>query len=139
MVLMLAKSLQKSLYVEGHQEVSAHVPWSRQERRKRVRTQLHLPLVFFASESRPSVETTTQDLSSSGFYCVSPSPFAVNESAFCYIKIPIYQPDRTEQVLSLKCRVRVVRVELLGESEYGVGCEIEDYCFLKTVENEQAA
>ena len=47
------------------------------------------------------------------------------------MKIPIYQPDRTEQTLALKCRVRIVRVELLGEDGYGVGCEIEDYCFLR--------
>lgn len=139
MVLMLAKSLPPSLYAEGHQEVNTHMPWARQERRRRVRTSLHLPVFFFASEHRAEVETTTQDLSSGGFYCVSPVPFPVNELALCYIKIPIYQPDRTEHMLALRCRLRIVRVELLGECEYGVGCEIEDYCFLKAMENEQAA
>jgi hypothetical protein len=69
----------------------------------------------------------TQDLSSGGFCCVAPVAFPVNEVVSCYIKIPIYQPDRTEQMLALKCRARVVRVELLGPAEYGVGCEIEDY------------
>lgn len=42
-------------------------------------------------------------------------------------------------MLALKCCVRIVRVELLADEGYGVGCEIEDYCFLKTIENEQAA
>jgi PilZ domain len=139
MVLMLAKSPYPPLYVEGRQEMNVSPTWSRQERRRRVRTSLHLPVFFFASEHRVAVETTTQNLCSGGFYCISPVPFPVNEMAACYMKIPIYQPDRTEQVLALKCRVRIVRVELLGEAGYGVGCEIEDYCFLKAVENEQAA
>jgi len=139
MVLMLAKSPQSSLYVEGRQEVNANLSWARQERRRRVRTPLHLLVVFSASEHRSGVETTTRNLSSRGFYCTSPVPFAVNESALCHIKIPIYQPNRSEHVLSLECRVRVVRVELLGEEEYGVGCEIEDYCFPKAVDNGHAA
>jgi len=134
---MLAKSPYPPLHVEGHQEMSAHPTWSRQERRRRVRTALHLPVFFFASGQRAAVETTTQNLCSGGFYCISPEPFPVNERAFCYMKIPIYQPDRTEQTLALKCRVRIVRVELLGEDGYGVGCEIEDYCFLKAVGNGQ--
>jgi hypothetical protein len=136
---MLAKSPHSSLYIEGHQEASVHSSVGRQERRRRVRTPLHLPVIFFASEYRAAVETTTQDLSSGGFYCISPVPFPVNEVASCYIKIPIYQLDRSEQMLALKCRLRVVRVELLGEANYGVGCEIEDYCFLRAVDNEQAA
>jgi hypothetical protein len=136
---MLAKSPHTALYIEGRQDVNAHSSWNRQERRRRVRTPLHLPVFFFPSEHRGAVESTTQDLSSSGFYCVSPVPFPVNELASCFIKIPIYQPDRTEQTLALKCQLRVVRVEFLGEAEYGVGCEIEDYCFIKPVENEQAA
>jgi hypothetical protein len=139
MVLMLAKPQHAPLYGEGHQKAGAHTSSSRQERRRRVRTPLHLPVFFFASEHRVAAETTTQDLSSGGFYCVSPVAFPVNELAFCYIKIPIYQPDRTEQMLALKCQVRIVRVELLGAAGYGVGCEIEDYCFLKAVGNEQAA
>ena len=139
MVLMLAKLSQSSLYVEGRQEVNANLSLGRQERRRRVRTPLHLLVVFRASEHRSGVETTTRNLSSSGFYCTSPVPFAVNESALCDIKIPIYQPNRSEHMLSLECRVRVVRVELLGEAEYGVGCEIEDYCFSKAAENGHTA
>jgi PilZ domain-containing protein len=127
MVPMLAKSAHSALYTESHPEVSTHLSLNRQERRRRVRTPVHLAVYFFGSEHRAAVETVTQNLSSGGFYFVAPIPFPVNEVAFCYIKIPIYQPDRTEQMLALKCRVRVVRVELLGEAEYGVGCEIEDY------------
>jgi hypothetical protein len=132
---MLARSPQNPFnFEEGHQEVNAPSQF-RHERRRRVRSPLHLPVFFFASESREAVETTTQNLSSSGFYCLSAVAFAVNDLAFCYIKIPIYQPNRTERTWTLKCRLRVVHVQFLGEDGYGVGCEIEDYCFLGAIEN----
>ena len=134
MVLMLAKSFFPSPYVDGHQEARPHLPWGHQDRRRRVRTPLHVPVIFFASEHRDALETKTENLSSSGFYCISPVPFPVDEVTSCYLKIPLYQPNRTEQMLALKCRVRIMRVELLGEVGYGVGCQIEDYCFLKAVE-----
>lgn len=126
MVLMFAKSPHSGLYIQSRPDMNA-LASDRQERRKRVRTPVRLPIYFFGSEHRPAVETVTQNLSSGGFYCLSPVPFPVNEVSFCYIRIPIYQPDRTEQVLILKCRLRVVRIELRGDSQYGVGCEIEDY------------
>jgi len=36
-------------------------------------------------------------------------------------------------VLPVQCKVRVIRVEALGESGfYGVGCHIEDYRFISS-------
>lgn len=132
---MLARSPHDPLNLEGHQDVNAHTSSRPQERRKRVRAPLHLPVFFFASEQRGAVESITQNLSSSGFYCFSPVSFLVNDLAFCYIKIPIYQPNRTERVWALKCRLRIVRIEPLGDEGYGIGCEIEDYSFLNALEN----
>lgn len=131
---MPADPLPSTLYVEGRQRTSADASSNWKDRRKRVRARLHLPVCFFAAEHRAAVETTTRDLSINGFYCVSPAPFRVNEIALCFISIPICRPDRAEQTLVLKCRARIVRVELLEGTGYGAGCEIEDYCFLKDVE-----
>src|SRR5215831_15603715 len=81
------------------------------DRRKRTRTRLHLPILIF--RNRPgtgAVESTTRDLSSSGFYCVSRVQFAVGEQLICSLKIPTHDPNGKQLERKLECRVRVVRV-----------------------------
>jgi len=100
------------------------------ERRRRARAQVHWPLCFSRGGNGDPVRTTTQDLSSHGFYCVANAGFVPGELRECTLVVPTHHPNGGRPALPVLCKVRVVRVELLGESGFcGVGCEIEDYRF----------
>jgi hypothetical protein len=75
------------------------------------------------------VESSTRDLSSNGFYCCSPVPAAPGDRMVCILRVPAYHPERADAILSLECRVRIVRIEPV-DGYFGLGCEIEDYRFL---------
>jgi len=78
-----------------------------------------------------AISSTTRDLSSKGFYCSSPVPFAPGERMACILKVPAYHPEKADTMLSLECRVRIVRIDEPGDgANYGLGCEIEDFRFL---------
>lgn len=94
------------------------------ERRRKARSALRCRVLFFRRAcSAPIADGVTQNLSSGGFYCVSPVPLAVGESLACLLKMP-----SDEAALTLECLIRVVRVEE-GDEEgsFGIGCQIEDY------------
>jgi len=100
------------------------------ERRKRVRAQLHWPLCFSGSGANETVQSVTHDLSSDGFYCVANGKFVPGETRECTLVVPTHHPSGGNPSLPVRCKVRVVRVEVLGEDGfYGVGCKIEDYRF----------
>ena len=99
------------------------------ERRKRVRTRLHWPVLMF--RDRPdsdAIESVTRDLSSSGFYCLTRVPLNEGEQLICSIKIPTHDPHGKHLERTLECRVHVMRVvpQESGDS-FGVACRIEDY------------
>lgn len=99
------------------------------ERRKRNRVQVHWDLTFTRAGG-PEIQTITQDLSSNGFYCLAQPGFMPGEVRECTLAIPTHHPDGGRPTVRVFCRVRVIRVEMLGESGLcGVGCEIEDYRF----------
>jgi len=101
------------------------------DRRNRIRTQVHFPVRFLPAGTMDVLETTTQNLSSDGFYCLIKSPFVPGESLECTLSLPAHQPHSTERMLLLECKVRIIRVEAPdGDGLYGIGCRIEDYCFL---------
>ena len=57
--------------------------------------------------------------------------FVPGESLACTLSLPAHQPHSTERMLLLECKVRIIRVEAPdGDGLYGIGCRIEDYCFL---------
>ena len=101
------------------------------DRRNRIRTQVHCPVRFLPAGTMDVLETTTQNLSSDGFYCLIKIPFVLGESMACTLSLPAHQPHSTERMLLLECKVRIIRVEAPdGDGLYGIGCRIEDYCFL---------
>lgn len=101
------------------------------ERRKRVRTTVHWPILIFRSDAVEGIESTTLNLSSTGFFCVSRMHFAVGESLFCTLRVPSHDPEDKRRLWILECRARVKRAESsLGDGLYGVGCEFEDYRLL---------
>lgn len=111
----------------GPEDLSAMV--ALEERRKRKRIALHWPVRLFRDPAAPSVESTTENLTSNGFYCISKEPFELGERLECIIAIPAGSFGYNESPIRLQCRVRVARVE--GQQEgFGLGCYIEDYDLL---------
>jgi hypothetical protein len=102
----------------------------RLERRKRVRTRVHWRVLFFRDGSTEAIESLTQNLSSSGFYCLSRSSFSCGDSLICALEIPTHDPSGTERSLALECQIRVLRAETVDEKGiFGIACQIEDYRF----------
>ncbi len=100
-----------------------------EERRKRKRIALHWPIRLFRDPTAPLVESTTENLTSNGFYCVSKEPFQLGERLECIIAIPAGSFGYNESPIRLQCRVRVARVEDQSDG-FGLGCYIEDYDLL---------
>jgi PilZ domain len=99
------------------------------ERRKRVRTRLHWPVLLF--RERPgseAIESVTRDLSSSGFYCFSGIRLNEGERLICSITIPTHDPHGKHLARTLECRVQVMRVvpQESGDA-FGIACRIENY------------
>jgi hypothetical protein len=98
------------------------------ERRKRVRAQLHWPISFALPGTSETVETTTQDLSSHGFYCVANARFVPGEARYGILTVPTHHPIGQNRHLHVLCKVRIIRVEVTAERGfYGIGCQIIDY------------
>src|SRR5580704_8489719 len=103
----------------------------RQDRRKRTRAQVHWPLSFSLAGATEMVQTLTYNLSSDGFYCVANARFVPGETRECMLAVPTHHPHSCIRVLSVLCKVRVIRVEVLSEGgSCGVGCRIMDYRFI---------
>jgi hypothetical protein len=102
------------------------------ERRKRVRTTVHWPVLFFPNEiSTEGIESITVNLSSEGFYCLSRTLFTAGETLFCTLRVPSHDAGGHERDRILECRVCVKRAEpSANEGMFGVACEIIDYHFL---------
>jgi hypothetical protein len=102
--------------------------WSGPERRRRSRSTLRCPLTLFGCNSTEAVNSTTDNISCEGFYCLTPSPYRTGERLTALVRIPAYDPNSKEQTCTLSCQVRVVRVDPCdGEGLYGMACGIDDY------------
>lgn len=132
---MFAKSVEvfanyRGSRIQGNGSIAAPLKGAvaNPERRARVRTTVHWPVLFFLNGCGEAIETVTQNLSSSGFYCHSRTLVAPGEYLLCAIKIPTFDPSGYERARVLECRVQVKRVEP-GKSgdTFGVACQIHDY------------
>lgn len=96
------------------------------ERRKRKRIAVHWPLRVSGIENSDAAGMLTEDLSSSGFYFVSPAPFEPGEQLEWLLAVPARALGCTD--LMLRGSARVVRVqEVSPAGRFGVGCLIHDY------------
>jgi hypothetical protein len=98
---------------------------SSDDRRKRKRVSLHWPVRLFRQSGKLPVESTTENLSSEGLYCISQEPFKQGERLQCMIVIPETVVGLESPIL-LECQVTIRRVENLRHG-FGLGCHIEDY------------
>ena len=69
---------------------------------------------------------TTENLSSSGFYCHTSERLIPGEEFDCSIMLSLDHTTALKKVVLL-CRGRVARVEHVAADLCGVGCEIDDY------------
>jgi hypothetical protein len=75
------------------------------------------------------VETITTDLSSEGFYCLSPIPLEPGE----FVRSTLTIPENSNHGSNgrrrvLECQVRVVRLEPSNkDGNFGLGCHIENF------------
>src|SRR6266571_2071659 len=98
-------------------------------RRKRRRVPVHWPVRLFRQAGKPLVESTTENLSSEGLYCITTEPFRPGERLQCVIVVTGESFGYSESPILLECHVTVRRVESL-HSGFGLGCHIEDYGLL---------
>jgi len=94
------------------------------DRRKRKRVALHWPVRLFRQSEGQSIESTTENLSSEGLYCITSERFKRGERLQCEIVIPA--TFGLESSMVLECHVTIRRVENLRRG-FGLGCHIEDY------------
>lgn len=112
----------------GSNETAPRHSATHPERRTRVRTTVHWPVVFFRGRSGETIESVTQNLSSKGFYCHSQTLIAPGEVLICAIKLPSYDLSGHERPRILECRVQVKRVDPGGTGDtFGIACQIYDY------------
>jgi hypothetical protein len=95
------------------------------DRRNRRRLAVHWPVRLFGQIGRKSLESTTENLSSEGFYCISRIEFKTGERLRCQIIMSAATLGLDTPIV-LECRVTIRRVEHL-ERCFGLGCHIEDY------------
>src|SRR4051812_19430052 len=107
----------------------------RQERRSRTRIKVRWPLFLRRPGASEEIETVTQNLSSSGFYCLSPTPLTPGETLVCTVRVPAYDPKGADSSMSLECRAIMLRAETIADGSYGIACRIEDYHLLNITRN----
>jgi hypothetical protein len=99
------------------------------ERRSRPRAALQLVVHVSRARDKHPVASITRNVSSQGFYCLVQEPFESGERVECTVVIPIPKSVRPDEVLWLKCRARVLRVETAAaDTAFGIACQIEEYC-----------
>jgi hypothetical protein len=104
------------------------------ERRGRVRINWHAPVLLFRSDTPEAIQTITENLSSTGFYCLAQTPLTVGERLICSIKVPTHDPSGRDSEHNLECKIRVMRTEPRGDGVYGIAFRIEDYQFQQAAE-----
>jgi hypothetical protein len=79
------------------------------DRRKRKRVALRWPMRLLRQEGQ-SVESTTENLSSEGLYCIIKERFRRGERLQCEILVPGESFGSAEPFIRLRCHVTIKRV-----------------------------
>ena len=116
--------------VKSHLGSKEPVKAFKMDRRKCSRTRVHWPVRLMKDGSRPEIESLTQNLSASGFYCFSAVPLTPGETLTCTLDVPAHDPRNADRTLAIECRALVVRSEATPEGSFGIACHIEDYRLL---------
>jgi hypothetical protein len=95
------------------------------ERRKRQRMALHWAVRLKRPLSNGEVRAQTKNLTTDGFYCLSPEPFEPGEVLECTIDLPSsneLMPGR-----KLQGPVTVLRAGRVHGKAFGIACRLHDY------------
>jgi hypothetical protein len=98
----------------------------RGDRRCRARVVVHWPLIF-RDHSGAVSEVVTGNLSSQGLYFETVAPFIPGEVLTGSLMVPAHNPENSAQVIVVKCRFRILRIESLAGNCFGIGCRIEEF------------
>ena len=80
-----------------------------------------------AAEELAEARCYTQNISSGGFYFLSPEPFIRDEQREMFLALPAFE-STTGAHAGIACQTRVVRVEPRPDfGGFGIACEIERY------------
>ncbi len=111
------------------------------ERRGGRRLKLPYSIVLHRLGDTAAIQTTTENINSDGFFCVSEQPFSPYETLECEVVIPAQDLGAaTEESLVLHCQAEVVRVVADGlKPGYGLACRLKDYKISRQVLDEKAA
>jgi len=103
------------------------------DRRSRPRSGVRWPVLIFQDSGPDAIESVTENLSSAGFFCFSKIGLTSGELTTCTLHIPKHARGH-QQVLTLLCRAKVVRVEPTPiDGKVGIAFHIENYCCCSTV------
>lgn len=94
-----------------------------QDRRKKHRFEINLPLILRKLDSLSVVHAVTFDLSVSGFSCLVSQPFSPGDRFDCLIQLPEGSDSGPKRYIS--GRAELVRVGL-GSRGYLIGCVIQE-------------
>lgn len=98
------------------------------DRRRRPRLMLAYPVRLFRVGYGSRVETRTENISCEGFYCITESFFSPGEKLDCELVLTSESARPFDDIIILRCRAEVVRVERDHESAtFGVGCRVGEY------------
>jgi len=98
------------------------------DRRKSPRLALKLPVVLTRRNQTAPISSETEDISITGFYCLTEEPLAPGEVLECRISLPESNAIMPGSQICLEAEAEVLRVALDHRSTaYGCACRIIDY------------
>ena len=100
------------------------------ERRKKKRIRIDWGILLFPRQQPEAINSTTVNLSSRGFYCLTPLVISAGEVLICSLAVPVHDRDQANPEPYLRCRARVIHVIPQGPNgPWGIGCAIDEYHF----------
>jgi hypothetical protein len=98
------------------------------DRRKHDRIALRLLVQFVGADGSAVTSCFTRNISSGGFYFVSPEPLVPGDEKEVFLDLPACSQSRSGTNAGISCQVRVVRVDSMGAGlGFGVACQIDRY------------
>jgi hypothetical protein len=98
----------------------------RPERRRRTRVAVHWRALL-QNGGGETIDTITQNISSSGLYCLSPRPLTPGNYLIVRVLVPTHDPNGEDQMLTLECKVTIVRCESAANGLFGIACFVQEY------------
>ena len=98
------------------------------ERRKRQRMALHWAVRLRRPSSNDEVRAETENLTTEGFYCLSPKPFRRGEELSCVIDLP--SSDASTPGRKLRGMVTVLRAKRVNAKVFGIACRLHNYSLI---------